>query len=329
MPQTSSASAKNLLTSTAVMLLLLLSAASARAASFQTFVSVNGSDANTSAGCARAKPCRLIKTALTVTSPGGVLTALDSGGFGGFTVTQSVQVVAAPGVQATIVPISPNTSTAVTVNAPDAHVTLRGLYLAAPGPGAQTGIRVDGVRALHVEGCTIAGFAGEGIWVRFIPASDAPEVFITDTLVRDGGGTGIIIANDGENLARPIRAVLERVRVEHVNNVGLAFLNNVEAVVRDSVSARNVFGVVAQSLFSGRTTEVLVENCLVTGNYDSGIYAEGLFGGTAVVDVEGSTVAFNQTGLSVNGNGFINTRKDNTLRRNVTNGAFTGTFTPL
>jgi nitrous oxidase accessory protein NosD len=327
MPRTASTSAKNLLTSTAVML-LLLAAASACAASFQTFVSVNGNDANTSASCVRAKPCRLIKTALTVTSPGGALTVLDSGGFGGFTVTQSVQVVTAPGVQATIVPISPNTSTAVTVNAPDAHVTLRGLHLASPGPGDQTGIQMDGARALHVENCVVAGFAGGGILVKqFTPALSATEVFVSDTVIRECD-FGVLVRGDADNSLRPIRAVLERVRVEDCTGVGLYFVNNVDAAVRDSVSSGNETGVFAQNSIADQKTEVMVENCLVTGSNFVGILALGEEGGTAVLDVEGTTVAFNETGLHALGDSFINSRKDNTLRRNVENGTFSTIFTP-
>lgn len=307
----------------AALLLLSLAHATARAASFQTFVSVSGNDANTSSSCQRTAPCRLIKTALTVTSPGGVLTILDSGGFGGFTVTQSVQVVAAPGVQATIVPVAPNTGKVVTVDAPDAEVTLRGLYIVSPGPAF--GIFVDNVAALHVEHCVIAGLSDRGISVDVAPATGITEVFISDTVLKDCF-TGIYIRGVVADTSRPVRAVVERVRAENCKGSGLVFFNNVDAVVRDSVSSGNSNGVIAQSSLAGIKVEVLVENCLLTGN-DTAIHASAT-NGQGVVDVEGTTIAFNGEGLSIGSNGFINSRKDNTLRRNSTNGAFSTTFTP-
>jgi hypothetical protein len=314
---------KNLLAPASALFLLLLSASAARAASFQTFVSVNGNDANTSADCVRTSPCRLIKAALTVTAPRGVLTVLDSGGFGGFTVTQSVRIVAAPGVQATIVPVSPNTSAAVTVDAPGALVTLRGLYLVSQGPGSQTGLRVKNVGALQVQNCDLAGFQFAGLYKTEADAAD--EIYISDS-VFTGCNESISLREDG---SAPLRAVIERVRVEAGIQANMRFTNNVDAVVRGSVSSGRAvtYGVIASADLSGVKTEVFVEDCLLTDNY-FGILAIGSGGGQAAVDVEGTTIAFNNTGLGVQGSGFINSRKDNTLRRNGTNGTFNGTFTP-
>ena len=310
----------------AAVLFLLLAAAPARAASFQTFVSVNGNDANTSASCVRTNPCRLIKTALTVTSPGGVLTVLDSGGFGGFTVTQAVQVVAAPGVQATIQPIVSDSDAAVVVNAPGGggrvpRVTLRNLYLASPGsPAQQTGLRVLNVDTLHVENCVITGFLDEGISV--VPGGSVSRLFISDTVIRECG-RGVSI-QQGASFA--LRATFERVRVEDSIASNMIFKDNVEVVMRDSASSGGTFGLHVSSDTSGTKAEVMVENCLLTGN-GIGIFASG-GAGQGVVDVEGTTISFNNTGLASGTNGFINSRKDNTLRRNGTNGAFTTAYTP-
>src|SRR5437870_9513770 len=56
-------------------------------------VSVNGSDANP---CTTVSPCRSFGVALAHTNPDGEVIALDSGGYGAFTISQPVSVIGAP-----------------------------------------------------------------------------------------------------------------------------------------------------------------------------------------------------------------------------------------
>src|SRR5438067_11312068 len=65
----------------------------------RTFVASSGNDANP---CTRDLPCRSFATAIASTSPNGEVVALDSAGYGPFTVTQSVAIIGAPGVHAAI-----------------------------------------------------------------------------------------------------------------------------------------------------------------------------------------------------------------------------------
>src|SRR5438128_2774394 len=62
-------------------------------------VSVNGSDANP---CTTVSPCRSFGVALAHTNPDGEVIALDSGGYGAFTISQPVSVIGAPGVHAAL-----------------------------------------------------------------------------------------------------------------------------------------------------------------------------------------------------------------------------------
>jgi hypothetical protein len=79
---------------------LLLGAASLSASALQrTFVASFGNDANP---CTLASPCRGFTRALTQTDPNGEVIVLDSAGYGAFTVTQSVSIVAPDGVYAGI-----------------------------------------------------------------------------------------------------------------------------------------------------------------------------------------------------------------------------------
>src|SRR5215467_8341508 len=76
-----------------------LSVTSASAQAQRTFVSGLGSDSNP---CARTAPCRTFTQALLGTAAGGEVVVLDSAGYGAFTITQPVSIIAPPGVYAGI-----------------------------------------------------------------------------------------------------------------------------------------------------------------------------------------------------------------------------------
>src|SRR5215831_4846127 len=69
------------------LLLILASGASAQVQ--RTFVSGGGSDSNP---CSRTAPCRTFGQALSQTSSGGEVVALDSAGYGPFSITQAVSI---------------------------------------------------------------------------------------------------------------------------------------------------------------------------------------------------------------------------------------------
>src|SRR6187399_2663715 len=100
----------------------------AAAAIQRTFVSTEGNDANP---CTRAQPCRNFAAAIANTLAGGEVVALDSGGYGTFSVNKEITVAGAPGAHVAITAFSGN---AVTVNAGvDDTVVLRNLYLTGLG----------------------------------------------------------------------------------------------------------------------------------------------------------------------------------------------------
>src|SRR5687767_1297384 len=103
----------------------------------RTFVSTSGSDANP---CTRAEPCRNFAAALPNTLPGGEVVALDSGGYGPFTIGTSVTVAGAPGAHVAVTAFSGNAITVSPSSAAD-RIVLRNLYLT--GIGGTTGIALD------------------------------------------------------------------------------------------------------------------------------------------------------------------------------------------
>ncbi len=81
--------------------LLLAAAISNDADAFaqRTFVASSGADTNS---CAITQPCRSFASAIALTAAGGEVIVLDSAGYGPVTITQSVSIIAPPGVYAGI-----------------------------------------------------------------------------------------------------------------------------------------------------------------------------------------------------------------------------------
>lgn len=77
---------------------LSTSALSASARTYVAMGSAGGSDTNTSYNCNADHSCRTIRTALTVTSAGGEVVMMTTGNYGVFTFSQSVTIMAAPGI---------------------------------------------------------------------------------------------------------------------------------------------------------------------------------------------------------------------------------------
>ncbi len=129
-------------------------------------------------------PCQTFAGAVIQLNPGGEVIVLDSGGYGPVTITQSVTIEAPAGVTAFIHPPSGD---AVTVNAPGATVTLRGLTL---NGGSGNGVNAKAVGTLNVERCVVTGFAGTGV---YMGTSGHLNVAYTDA---KGNFTGVAAVNN-------------------------------------------------------------------------------------------------------------------------------------
>src|SRR6516162_5746784 len=94
----------------------------AQAQRARVFVASYGNDSNP---CSFGSPCRTFQQAVGVVLTGGEVTAIDSAGFGPFTVAKSITVTSPPGIEAGIA-VDPGQN-AITILA--GVVTLRGLIL--------------------------------------------------------------------------------------------------------------------------------------------------------------------------------------------------------
>jgi Bacterial Ig-like domain (group 3)/Right handed beta helix region len=193
----------------------------------QTWISGVGDDTNP---CTRTAPCLTLAQALSQTTQHGEVTVLDPLALGSATITGSVTVVAVPLAGVSDAP----TVTGLTINAPGARVTLRGLSFEANQSGV-TGLRVVAVGALRLERCRFNGHTADAIDARV----DGGLLFLDDVTVRGSLGAGLALSG--------ARAVLNHSSFTH-NGVGLAVSNGAKLTAHDVLLTDNGdAGVFAQS----------------------------------------------------------------------------------
>jgi hypothetical protein len=231
-------------------------------------VSLAGVDTNP---CTPASPCRSFGVAMAATAAGGEIIALDSGGYGPFTINQAVTISGAPGVHAAITATSGN---GIFINAASSDtVILRNLVLI--GGGALYGIDALDAGEVDILNCLARGFNGYGIYCN---TSAALTLLIDNTGVFDSSG-GIYLAGDG---------------------TGASF---VSATVSNSAVQSNGEGV-----YSDYSTRLVLTHSTVTGSGDVGVLITSTSntGLSASATVEGCTIAHNGTAVFVGAAGANN-----------------------
>lgn len=259
--------------------LCFLAHGGAIAAALRTFVSGSGVDTNP---CTLTLPCRTFATAITQTFGAGEVIVLDSGGYGPVTITQSVSIIAPKGVYAGI-----NLS-GVTVQGAGINVLLRGLTINGQG-GGSFGIGFSQGARLAIEDCEISGMGSGGIFA-FAPGA---VLTITDTVVRNSGGTGITVGGD-------MGASIVRVRAESNHGAGIEITDGAQVSIDDSVAVDNSAGVLATNFFGGTTTKVTVAGLVARGNDDGVVSSTTISSATTVVHVARSNLSQNKfSGMQV------------------------------
>lgn len=143
-----------MLTTFGALALTIAFATAAQAVTFRSHVSISGSDANTATNCSRPNPCRNFAAAYSVTSPGGEIVALDSGGFGGLTITTAVTVMAIPG-QVAFTAVAAGTNGIVVNAGANDVVILRNITFGASGAANTNGVAHSSGK-LVIENCAFA-----------------------------------------------------------------------------------------------------------------------------------------------------------------------------
>jgi hypothetical protein len=247
---------KHLRLTTAFLVLGIASGLAAHAQATRTWVSGVGDDANP---CSRTAPCKTFAGAISKTAAGGEISVLDPGGFGAVTITKSITING----DGTLAGILHSLTTGVIINAgANDRVVLRNLSLHGATNGLN-GIRFLAGKHLLIDNCTISGFTTRGIEVS------------------GGAGRVVEIRNTRISRAANIAAAGNNptgVFVSTTTGLGLAILENV------TITGLQTGIEVAAN---GRA---MISNSVISGNVGHGIFANA---STAVVNVEGSQLAFN------------------------------------
>jgi hypothetical protein len=276
----------------------------------RTWVSGVGDDANP---CSRTAPCKTFAGAISRTAVGGEIDALDPGGFGAVTITKSITIDGS----GTFAAILAAGTTGVVVNGTNIIVKLRGLSIngvnGSLSPGVN-GVRIVNAKAVRLEDVDIFGFSQNGVtW----ETTANGRLFVTGSDIHDNNAAGIRFqpaTTGADSVATIVDSTLSS------NQTGvLADGSRASLLIRDvTVSDNTTNGLRAQA-----NAKVNVESSTFDGN-GTGISADT----NASVRVSNAVIVGNTTGISAAGGGQINSRQNNTLRDNGTNGTFSGTFNP-
>jgi hypothetical protein len=254
----------------------------AAAAAQRTFVASYGVAANTAFNCSIAKPCRAFSEAIGVTTSGGEVIVLDSAGYGPVTITQSVSVIAPPGVYAGVSVFSAD---GITINGASVNVRLNGLSINSQG--GVNGINFVQGASLHVEGCTMSGFSEGGIVINGVG-----KVTVVDTSLL---GNEIGIWAKAAAIITVARATIDR-----NHSAGLFITAGASAsVVQSTVTNSTGPGIEVRGDASG-DTRASIDSSLVADNGSRGILVYDAGAATVIkADISRSTIIRNSLGIDV------------------------------
>jgi hypothetical protein len=278
----------------------------------RTFVSTSGNDANP---CTNTAPCRNFAAAIANTTAGGEVVALNSGGYGAFTIPKAITIAGAPGEHVAVTAFA---GTAIDVNAGTGDVVvLRNLYLT--GLGASTGVWLESDSILHLDSVLVTGFDSDGL----AATADGSQVFVRDSMFRRNDNNGLVATGD-------IRVTVTDSNSE-ANGVGYLLEGGATAEIFRSTAANNAFngmvfdasgGTISQSVASGNDgcgvlalstgTNLTLTGVVLADNSTQGLLTQD---GSPVVRIGGSTATRNNVGL-MNFDGTLESFGDNLVRGN-------------
>jgi Right handed beta helix region len=290
------------------MIMATLFAASANAQATRTWVSGVGDDANP---CSRTAPCKTFAGAISKTSAGGEIDALDPGGFGALTITKAITIDGGGGQVASVL-VSGTPGISISAGPAD-RVILRNLAINGEATGTN-GINFISGHDLSVEHCTIMNFINVGI--NFQPSVHASLVLTDSNLEGNAGGALIVSATSGVSRLAAIRSSFHR------SAFGVMAAQNSNAQITGSLIASNT-GDGAQA--NGATAQLTLDSTTITKNGGDGVHALN----SGVVRMSNDTVSFNlTTGFLAESGGQILTFSNNWVAGNAADGSRTGTIAP-
>jgi hypothetical protein len=287
----------------------------------RTFVSTGGNDANAASNCSLVAPCRTFDIAIGVVAANGEVVALDSGGYGRFTINKSVAVIAPPGVHAAITVFGGTNG--VDINTASISVILRGLTIS--GQGGSQGISFQAGQSLVVEDCEVSSMSGSGILVS-APGIDnnhpSRTGVVGSTLV--GNLTGIMVTGGPASVTvSGSRVVGNSTGIELDGTV--ASVENSLAVAASTISNSSLsVGIMVSAKISGATVAAVVSDSTISENSDNGIFLSGVPGGSMFLTATNNAISGNFNGISHSGGTMKSVLARNTISRNRQAGVFVG-----
>jgi hypothetical protein len=173
-----------------VGLFVLYQPTAAQAQATRTWVSGVGDDANP---CSRTAPCKTWAGAITKTTAGGEIDALDPGGFGALTITKSITLDGGGGQVASV--LTAGTPGITVAAGSNDVVVLRNLTFQGllgngtnPGSAGTNGINFTSGAELVIDNCNVNGFNTNGLNVAL---SATGVVMVRNSTFRNNAGYAV------------------------------------------------------------------------------------------------------------------------------------------
>jgi hypothetical protein len=288
----------------------------AQAQATRTWVSGVGDDVNP---CSRTAPCKTFAGAISKTSAGGEIDALDPGGFGTVTITKAVTIDGGAGTVGSILASATN---GVNVNAGASdRIILRNLSI--NGAGTTVGLNAVSVIAaasVTIENVIMMNFTQA--CVSFLPAVKTQLVIVGSTL--DNCGTNALTvgttATTGVNRVDITGSSFQKSGAAiSVGANSIVAIN--ESLIVNSNGTTNAGGVLA----TAAGAQVFIQNSTIANNASFGLHASG---GGAISVTQSMIVGTAGVGMQADTGGTISSWGNNYFAGNSGgDGASTSTLT--
>jgi hypothetical protein len=202
------------------ILAIALNVMPAQAQATRTWVSGVGDDANP---CSRTAPCKTFAGAISKTATGGEINCLDPGGFGGVTITKSIQILC--GASGTAGVLVSGTNAIIVNAAANSEIMLEGLDIEGLSTGLN-GVNILAANLVTIKNCEIRNFTQNGVSVGVSGA----RVHVQDSLILSNASAAGNFA--GINTVSGAVAIVSRTTIDlhtgpsiNVPAGGVLFLN--------------------------------------------------------------------------------------------------------
>ena len=250
-----------LLINAIIISLSVLYSTNLHAQATRTWVSGVGDDVNP---CSRTAPCKTFAGAISKTAAGGEISVLDPAGFGGVTITKSMTISGDGSLGSVLV----SGTNGIIINAAATDVvTIRSISIIGVGPsGGVNGINYIAGGQVHIENCTISGFATTGILVNLTASGILTAKNTSIKLNTTGGSFASAAGISVKTTTGTAVATVDNVHVQGLP-IGIRGQDNSTINVENSVISNNATGVLADH----NTSIIRLSNAGIFNNTTAGV----------------------------------------------------------